>query len=191
MNCLVSFHLLHWQECCFLFSFSLWHALGIWFKLLLLLCLIIFLFPFCLVCATLFHPPPSVSSALHPCAHYIGSFTVLGGFSSLCYSADLFLVLSFTVWMDALFLNVYAPTTVWPASHSVISYVSARVCVCFGASPGGTCSWHWTPTPFPLRSSAPRRCGTSGRGYLSDLPCANHNYFSPHPPTVAAWTGKL
>lgn len=58
-----------------------------------------------------------------------------------------------------------------------------------GASPGGTYSWHLTLIPSPLRSSVPRRCGTSGRGSLSALPCANHNSSLPPLPMVAAWTG--
>ncbi len=59
---------------------------GEWFNLppcLILCCCFLF------VCATFFHPPSSVSSALHSCVYYIGYFTVLGGFSSLCYSRSI------------------------------------------------------------------------------------------------------
>lgn len=115
----------------------------------------------------------------------------LSGFRLVCPSTIFCLIraslLCFLLWSLlssrwVFLLHAILPTRI---SHLLTSH-SVPLRLILRLVPGGTCSWRSTPTPSPLRSSVPRRCGTSGRGSLSALPCANHNSSSPPPPTVAA-----
>lgn len=153
---------------------------------------ILSLFPFCLVC---FHPSIFCLICTPSCVSYLGSCTGLGGFFHLFYSlgAFSFCHIIFHLFSEEIcFNNCFSQFTfiILKVHHQLcglplnVNFFSSSVSIPLTYL-GGTCSWHLTLTPSPQRLSVPRRCGTSGLGSQSALPCVSHSSSSP-PPTMAA-----